>query len=80
MATIIGIKLTNRLELSSEFQNIITKFGCAIKTRIGLHSTCSNVCANWGTILLEVIDESKVSEIKRDLSRLEGARVQSMSL
>ena len=80
MTTIIGIKLTNRLELSSEFQNIITKFGCAIKTSIGLHSTCSNVCANWGTILLEVIDESKVSEIKRDLSRLEGARVQSMSL
>lgn len=80
MTTIIGIKLTNRLELSAEFQEIITKFGCAIKTRIGLHTTCSNVCANWGTILLEIIDESKVSEIKRDLSRLEGVKVQSMTL
>lgn len=80
MTTIIGIKLTNRLELSQEFQNIITKFGCAIKTRIGLHTTCSNVCANWGTILLEIIDDSKVSEIERDLSRLEGVKVRSMSL
>lgn len=80
MTTIIGIKLTNRLELSHEFQSILSKFGCAIKTRIGLHSNCSNVCANWGTILLEVIDESKISELKHELSQLEGTRVQSMSL
>lgn len=80
MTTIIGVKLTNRLEISNEFQNILSKFGCAIKTRIGLHSTCSNVCANWGTVLLEIIDESQVSELKRDLSRLDGARVESMTL
>lgn len=80
MTTIIGVKLTNRTELSNEFQNIISKFGCAIKTRIGLHSTCSSVCANWGTILLEIIDESVISELKHELSHLDGARVQSMTL
>lgn len=80
MTTIIGIKLTNRIELSTEFQNILSKFGCAIKTRIGLHSTCSSVCANWGTVLLEIIDEDKTSDLKHELSKLDGVRVQSMTL
>lgn len=80
MTTIIGIKLTNRTELSNEFQNILSKFGCAIKTRIGLHSTCSSVCANWGTILLEIIDEDKTKELKHELTQLDGVRVQSMTL
>lgn len=80
MTTIIGVKLTNRIEVSNEFQNILSKFGCAIKTRIGLHSTCSSVCANWGTILLEIIDESATNDLKHELSQLDGARVQSMTL
>jgi len=80
MTTIIGIKLTNRTEISHNFQSILSKFGCAIKTRIGLHSNCSSVCANWGVILLEVIDESKISELKHELSNLEGIKIQSMTL
>ncbi len=80
MTTIIGVKLSNRMEHSNEFQNIISKFGCSIKTRIGLHSTCSYVCANWGIILLEIVDDSITSELSRDLSRLDGVRVQSMNL
>ena len=80
MTTIIGIKLTNRTEIPHNFQSILSKFGCAIKTRIGLHSNCSSVCANWGVILLEVIDESKISELKHELSNLEGIKIQSMTL
>ena len=80
MTTIIGIKLTNRIELSNDFQNIISKYGCAIKTRIGLHSTCSSVCANWGIILLEIIEEDVITDLKKELSQLDGTRVQSMTL
>jgi len=80
MTTIIGVKLNNRLESSVEFQTLISKFGCSIKTRIGLHSTCSNICAKFGIILLEIIDDDVVPELKRDLSRLEGAKVEAMVL
>ncbi len=58
MKTIIGVKLDNRAEESTEFQSIISKFGCGIKTRIGLHDTLQNQCTNFGLVLLEVIDES----------------------
>ena len=80
MTTIIGIKLTNRVELSNDFQNIISKYGCAIKTRIGLHSTCSSVCANWGIVLLEIIDSNVKHPLMQEVSKLEGVKVQSMSL
>ena len=80
MTTIIGIKLTNRVELSNDFQNIISKYGCAIKTRIGLHSTCSSVCANWGIVLLEIIDTNVKNPLMQEISKLEGVKVQSMSL
>lgn len=51
--TIIGICLDNRLEASVEFQKIISKFGCQIRTRLGLHPSKDIVCLNRGVILLE---------------------------
>lgn len=58
MKTIIGVRLENRTEASAEFQAIITKFGCGIKTRIGLHDTYEDRCINSGLVVLEVIDDS----------------------
>ncbi|MCD8377475.1 MAG: hypothetical protein LUB59_01660 [Candidatus Gastranaerophilales bacterium] len=80
MTVIIGIKLSNRTETSTEFQNVISKYGCMIKTRIGLHSTCSAVCANYGIILLEIIDDSEIVQLKKDLTAIEGVLLSSMTL
>lgn len=80
MTTIIGIKLTNRTEISTEFQSVISKYGCMIKTRIGLHNTCSAICANYGIILLEILDESEIVQMKKDLSNIDGVIMASMSL
>ncbi len=56
METIIGVELQNRRENAIEFQNILTEFGCGIRTRIGLHETFG--CLNSGIVLLEVVDDS----------------------
>ena len=60
MTTIIGVKLEDRQECSVEFQKLITKYGCGIKTRIGLHNVVENRCLSEGLILLEVIDGADV--------------------
>ena len=80
MTIIIGIKLSNRTETSAQFQNVISKYGCMIKTRIGLHSTCSSICANYGIILLEIIDDSEIVQMKKDLMNVEGVLLSSMTL
>ena len=45
MTTIIGIKISNRLESAISVQEILTKYGCAIKTRIGLHEEINGQCS-----------------------------------
>ncbi len=65
--TIIGVSLENRIETAVEFQEIITEFGCEIRTRIGLHPSTQDVCLNRGIILLEVSGEAEV--LKKELSK-----------
>ena len=58
MTTIIGVKLTDRAESSIEFQQILTKYGCSIRTRIGLHHTENGVCTNNGIVLLDISEDA----------------------
>lgn len=80
MTVILGIKIPNRISTSPIFQDIISKYGCIIKTRIGLHSTCSNICANYGIILLEIIDNSELIHLKKALLKIDGITLDSMNL
>ncbi len=64
--TIIGICLKNRTQQAARLQEILTRYGCSIKTRIGLHDVAEGQCAAGGVILLEVIN--KEEEIIQELS------------
>ena len=59
MTTIIGIKISNRLESAVSVQEILTKYGCIIKTRIGLHEEINGQCSPRGLILLEIINDEE---------------------
>ena len=37
MTTIIGISVENRQETSKAVQDVLTKYGCEIKTRLGIN-------------------------------------------
>ena len=65
--TIIGVTLENRVETAVEFQKLITKFGCEIRTRIGLHPSREDICLNRGIVLLEVNGEAEL--LREELSK-----------
>ena len=67
MTAIIGISINNRTNDSLKLQEILTKYGCLIKTRIGLHDMGEYKCLNYGIVLIEVID--KINEIYDELSK-----------
>lgn len=67
MSAIMGILLDNRTEEAVKFQEILTEFGCNIRTRIGLHNIGEYKCINNGIILLEVV--SNINDIYDTLSR-----------
>lgn len=80
MTVILGIKLPNRLSTSPIFQDVISKYGCIIKSRIGLHNNCSRVCASHGIILLEIIEGSEIVGLKKALLSIDGLILDSMTL
>lgn len=77
MTTIIGVKLEKRQESATELQEIATKFGCSIKTRIGLHEVLDGTCSPSGVILFEVINSA--TEFENALKAIAGATVKVMS-
>lgn len=70
MTTILGIKILNRLDNAIDVQSILTKYGCIINTRIGLHENTGCDCATSGLILLEITDDIKAIEITNELKCL----------
>ena len=67
MSAIIGIQVSNRIEEATKLQEILTKYGCLIKTRIGLHDMGEYKCLNYGVVLIQVVD--KINEIYDELSK-----------
>lgn len=67
MTAIIGISVNNRAAESQQLQEILTKYGCYIKTRIGLHDMGEYKCLNYGIVLIEVTD--RINEIYDELAK-----------
>lgn len=78
MTTIIGIKVNNRIESAISVQEILTKYGCIIKTRIGLHEEINGKCSPRGLILLEIINDETAIDIANELCDIEEIEIQQM--
>jgi hypothetical protein len=52
--TIMAILLKHRTEGAVRVQEILTKYGCHIKVRLGLHEGAVNACSEEGLILLQL--------------------------
>jgi hypothetical protein len=60
-------------------QEVLTKSGCVIKTRIGLHDTHENSCSPNGLIIVELLgDDGKLDEFVSKMRAVEGVDVQYM--
>ena len=69
------ITLGNRLHSAIKFQQIVTEFGCIIRTRIGLHHEVGSSCSNQGVIVLELTgDKSRQKALAKKVSSLAGTK------
>jgi hypothetical protein len=77
--TILGVQVTNRLENIMDVQQILTEFGCNIKTRLGLHEVTESHCSTVGLLILETYgDEADILRMESKLRELKGLTVQKM--
>jgi len=81
MRVIMGIQVGDREQEALKVQELLTKHGCIIKTRLGLHeASVEGQCSSNGLIILEFI-QNKDDEIKamiKELDALESVKVEQM--
>lgn len=78
---IIGIRLDNRTHNAVKFQEVLTKNGCRIKTRLGLHEVSDNTCANDEIIVLQPYGTKEdVEALVKELNSVEGVTAKYIDL
>jgi len=76
---ILGLHIPDRIKKSQQVQSILTKFGCSIKTRLGLHEVTDDYCSTSGIMLLELTgDLNECQKLENELLKLEDVEVKKM--
>lgn len=77
---IMGIQLQQRHETAIGVQNLLTKYGCFIKTRLGVHQASADSCSEQGLIILEFMDnaDKEAKELEKELTGINSVVVKKM--
>lgn len=78
---IIGLRVNHRTGNALKLQETLTKFGCHIKLRVGLHETSETYCSDDGVIMLQVCgDNESVTKMVDAFNALDGVCAKLMDL
>ncbi|MFP4502031.1 MAG: hypothetical protein ACLFTT_13600 [Candidatus Hydrogenedentota bacterium] len=77
---ILGVHLQDRTKDATKVQQLLTEYGCNIKTRIGLHEVDETYCSSGGVLLLEMFgDDATCLELRDKLNAIEEVEVKEMT-
>ncbi len=78
--TIMAVTISKRIAEAVKVQETLTKHGCIIKLRVGLHEA-GDVCADDGLVLLHLCGTAKeVTALKTDLNKIKGVKAKTMTV
>ena len=78
---VIGVRMDNRAGNASAFQQVLTKNGCKIKARLGLHEVSEDLCATDGLIILQPYGEKEeIEQLVNELNALDGITAKMIDL
>jgi hypothetical protein len=76
---ILGVMINDPSKGADKIQNILTKYGCSIRTRLGMHDIDEEYAKETGLMLLELVgDLQEGLRLENELLSLEGVEVQKM--
>jgi hypothetical protein len=75
--TIFGVHISKRVESVPAVQAVLTKYGCNIRTRLGIHDADSTSCSPSGLLVVDVFG-AEVEDFYKDLQAIEGVDLQRM--
>ncbi len=78
---IMAIKLENRKDNATLVQNVLTRYGCFIKTRLGIpYHNEDGSCSNSGLIILEIINQDVIFDLKDELLQIGNISLNIMEI
>lgn len=76
---ILGIYVNDRVKEVEKIQSVLTKYGCVIRTRLGIHSQEETYAFDGGLIILELDgDTEECSRLEKELRNIPELEVQGM--
>ncbi len=73
MYSIMAVKVEERAAKAPQLQEILTEYGCIIKTRVGFHETDEEKCSMDGIILLHLYgNKNEFQELHEKIKKLDG--------
>lgn len=80
-STIMAIVQENRTETAVRVQDVLTKYGCHIRVRLGLNDSAIDKCSNRGMILLQLCGEGlPINQFEEDLVAIGDVKVKHMTV
>jgi hypothetical protein len=74
------IKVDQRVQKAVEVQSLLTKYGCNIKMRLGLHEA-GDACSNQGLIILQITgDAQELKNFEKELNGVEGVKAKTANI
>lgn len=78
---LILLLVSNRSDSAVKVQETLTKYGCVIKTRLGIHDGVENKCSECGLIMVELAgSESEGKKLYKELKKIKGVSLKMISL
>ena len=78
---VVAFKLEQRTDNATLVQEVLTKHGCLIKARLGLHEAAKDYCANHGIIILQCCGEqTQLDTLMVDLNAVPGVKAKCINL
>jgi hypothetical protein len=79
--TVLIILVGNRKESAVKVQQVLTAWGCLIKTRLGIHDGIQENCSDHGLIILELYgSKEQKDELSRKVALIEGVSSKVVNL
>lgn len=77
---IMAVLINHRSKNAVQMQEVLTRHGCAIKMRLGLHEA-GDVCSEEGLVILQLCGEKEeFAALEKDLNELKGVQAKMMTI
>lgn len=81
MGQMMAIKVNGRTANAVRVQEIFTKYGCNIKTRVGFHEVNEDKCSMDGILILQLFgEETEIKAMLGEMEKIEGVTAKIISL